>query len=257
MNPLASSKVATDLAVSEWDWRTTGTMPPPNGKCGSDVGDWSPAVASIYFTFKDIRNVDQSGVLNSMVADSKIRIQKATDSTTYSIWQLTGAPVQSIELTYVTYPVAFVESNGSPTTTTCTCVFEVTPTPPEPPDVLPPLEPPYTTGGPPFPEYPSDAGRSGLSILDWFAGHVATGLCKRENTGVDELKNTVAKDAYWIAALMVQVRNAITIDPTPAPVLPEEPTTIPPLPIVPPFDAGTYSTTVEARQQQPENAPQA
>src|SRR4029077_6051408 len=125
-------------------------------------------------------------------------------------------------------------------------------------DTLPPLEPPYVTGGPPYPDYPDDAGRHGISILDWFAGHVACGLCMRENTGVDELKDTVAKDAYWIAAQLVQVRNAITIEPTPVPVLPEEPTTIAPIPIVPPFDAGasSYSTTVVAGQNPtPENAP--
>lgn len=36
--------------------------------------------------------------------------------------------------------------------------------------------PPYVTGGPPYPAYPTDEGKYGLSILDWFAGHVAAGL---------------------------------------------------------------------------------
>lgn len=36
--------------------------------------------------------------------------------------------------------------------------------------------PPYVTGGPPYPAYPTDEGKYGLSILDWFAGHCASGL---------------------------------------------------------------------------------
>jgi hypothetical protein len=76
----------------------------------------------------------------------------------------------------------------------------------------------------------------------------------RENTGIDELKDTLAKDAYYLAAQLVQVRNAITIEPTPPPVIPSEETGITPPEIVPPFDAGApYSTTVVARQQ--ENVP--
>ena len=38
------------------------------------------------------------------------------------------------------------------------------------------LNPPYWTGGPPYPRFATDEGKFGLSILDWFAGHAVAGL---------------------------------------------------------------------------------
>lgn len=97
---------------------------------------------------------------------------------------------------------------------------------------LVPPEPPYVTGGPPFPEHASDEGRYGISILDYFASAVITGLVSRANYTIDDLKTNGARDAYWIAATMVQFRDQIPIDPTPVPVAPEEPK--PPKPPGPP-----------------------
>ena len=42
------------------------------------------------------------------------------------------------------------------------------------------LNPPYWTGGPPYPSYATDEGKFGLSILDWFAGHAVAGLMGSE-----------------------------------------------------------------------------
>ena len=93
-------------------------------------------------------------------------------------------------------------------------------------------EPPYVTGGPPFPAHPTDDGRYGMSILDCFAAHVITGLCARDNLTIDELKLNGARDAYWIAAMMVDLRNGLPIEPTPVPTNEEPPPEVfpPPLP---------------------------
>ena len=105
---------------------------------------------------------------------------------------------------------------------------EEPPLPPEPP------EPPYVTGGPPFPAHPTDDGKYGISILDYFAAHVITGLAMRADMSLDDLKTDGAKHAYWIAAMMVDVRNELPITPTPVPVAPPE-ETVPPL-VMPPDD---------------------
>lgn len=219
--------------MSEWDWRTTGTMPPPNGKVGSNTGGWSAAVTNLYFTVKDSHNVDQSAMLLNVKIDSRIRIQKASDSSIYSLWKVTGEQIESIEKTYRTFPVAYLESNGTPTVTTYGCVFETLPTPmptPEPP------EPPYITGGPAYPDHPSDAnadmpgvGGYGISLLDYFTAHVISGLCARSDLTLDALKIHGPQDAYWIAALMVDLRNRLPIEPTPVPVDPPEETGLPPV----------------------------
>lgn len=210
-NPLRPTTL--ELTVSEWDWRTQTIMPPPNGKTGSDTGDWSSSVLTVYFTFKDTKGIDQSGILNNLPVNSEIRIQKATDSSIYSLWKVIDTPETSIEGTYIIFPVTFLQGNGSPGAVTCTCVFDAAPAPaPEPPQ---PPEPPYVTGGPPFPPFPSDAGRYGASILDWFAAYVMTGLAMRSDMSLDVLKADGAKHAYWIAATMVQVRNSLMIEPTP------------------------------------------
>jgi hypothetical protein len=100
------------------------------------------------------------------------------------------------------------------------------------PTPLAPPEPPYVTGGPPYPQRPTDDGRYGLSILDWFAAHVITGLAMRADTTVDDLKTSGAQDAYWIAAQMVQLRSDLPIESTPVPTPPPEesgpPVVIPP-----------------------------
>ena len=42
------------------------------------------------------------------------------------------------------------------------------------------LTPPYWTGGPPYPQFATDEGKFGLSVLDWFAGHALAGLMASE-----------------------------------------------------------------------------
>jgi hypothetical protein len=42
------------------------------------------------------------------------------------------------------------------------------------------LVPPYWAGGPPYPPFPTDEGKHGLAILDWFAGHAVAGLMASE-----------------------------------------------------------------------------
>jgi hypothetical protein len=84
-------------------------------------------------------------------------------------------------------------------------------------------EPPYVTGGPPFPAHPTDDGRYGISILDYFAAHVITGLVMRSDSLIEDLKTTGAQDAYWIAAQMVELRGNLPIASTPVPVPPQEP----------------------------------
>ena len=93
---------------------------------------------------------------------------------------------------------------------------------PEPPPVPVPPEPPYITGGPPFPPFASDLNKHGLSILDYFAGRVIGGLASRNDMSIDVLKTDGPKHAYWIAAEMIQLRNDLPILPTPVPGPEEE-----------------------------------
>ena len=93
-------------------------------------------------------------------------------------------------------------------------------------------ESPYNTGGPPYPAHPTDEGGYGLSILDWFAAHVMTGLAARTDYLVDDLKNTGAQDAYWIAENMVRFRRNMDIVQKPVPVSP--PAEQPPDLVMPP-----------------------
>ena len=44
-----------------------------------------------------------------------------------------------------------------------------------------------------------------------------TGLVMRSDITLDDLKLDGAKHAYWIAAMMVNLRNELSIDPTPVP----------------------------------------
>jgi hypothetical protein len=85
------------------------------------------------------------------------------------------------------------------------------------PEPLSAPEPPYVTGGPPFPPYPTDDHKHGISILDYFAAHIMAGLCGRSDLTIDDLKTSGAQDAYWLAALMVDVRGKLPIEPTPVP----------------------------------------
>jgi hypothetical protein len=92
---------------------------------------------------------------------------------------------------------------------------------PEPTPVPP--EPPYITGGPPFPPFASDLNKYGISILDYFAGRVISGLATRTDMSIDVLKADGPKHAYWIAAEMIQLRDTLPINPTPVPGPEEEP----------------------------------
>ena len=65
-------------------------MPPPGGKCGSSSGMGTAAV-SLYFSAKNVNNVDQGVMLRAVPNGSRIRIHKATDSSIYSLWQTTSA----------------------------------------------------------------------------------------------------------------------------------------------------------------------
>lgn len=94
---------------------------------------------------------------------------------------------------------------------------------------------PVITGGPPFPNYPTDEGKYGLSILDWFAGHVAAGLCANTNVVAQhptpEDARAIAEGAYKVAANMVDIRGSVDVTPTPPPVsvtpLPQQTITAP------------------------------
>jgi hypothetical protein len=119
-------------------------------------------------------------------------------------------------------------------------------------------EVPYPTlvaGGPPFPAYPNDANKYGLTILDWFAGHVAAGLAANVNvigktspapmpagppTGEppailsNEEALGIAEAAYTVAAYLVDVRGEVPLTPTPVPAPPpEEPPPLKPHPVPP------------------------
>jgi hypothetical protein len=90
-------------------------------------------------------------------------------------------------------------------------------------------DPPYVTGGPAFPANPSDAnaeivgtGGYGVSILDYFAAHVISGLAARDNLPLDDLKLDGPGTAYSIAAEMVDLRSRLPIEPTPVPVAPPQ-----------------------------------
>lgn len=78
-------------------------------------------------------------------------------------------------------------------------------------------KPPYVTAGPAFPPYPTDDHKHGISILDYFAAHIMSGLCARSTMTIDDLKAHGPQDAYWLAALLVDVRAKLPIEETPAP----------------------------------------
>ena len=93
------------------------------------------------------------------------------------------------------------------------------PIPPEPAQQPVPLlvqSVPVKTGGPPFPQYPSDESKFGLSILDYFAAAATAGLCARGNINVSDAE-MIAQTAYRIAAYLVDARENVMIIPTPTP----------------------------------------
>lgn len=110
------------MTLSEWDWRTGISMPPPGGKVGSDTGGWESTVTSLYFSTVNGNGVDQGALLRDTLTGSKISIHKATDSTVFSSWLTTGPGTESTG--YFTFPVSFVDSVGTPTAVTMTCQFE-------------------------------------------------------------------------------------------------------------------------------------
>jgi hypothetical protein len=116
-----------------------------------------------------------------------------------------------------------------------------------------PKDAPYPeliAGGPPYPPYATDNQKHGLSILDWFAGRIAAGLCAnsavikaagpklpslqpvRYESSVpsepesqaglvdNEVALSIAETAYTIAAYLVEVREQVPVTPTPVPVDP-------------------------------------
>lgn len=115
------------------------------------------------------------------------------------------------------------------------------------PFVTPP-EPPYVTGGPPFPRYPTDDGKFGISILDYFAAHVMAGLAMRADMTIDDLKATGPQEAYWIAALMVGLRGQLEVETTPPPT---EPLTEPDEPVgPPPLTIDSYTPMIGGLQKE-------
>jgi hypothetical protein len=144
-------------------------------------------------------------------------------------------------------------------------------------------ETPYPTlvaGGPPFPAYPNDANKYGLTILDWFAGHVAAGLAANSNvlkvspTPVvtpaappvgeppvlisNEEALGIAEAAYSVAAYLVDVREQVPLIPTPVPASPpEEPPPLKPHPVPPskpPHPPTGQETTTEIASDAPPEA---
>ena len=100
------------------------------------------------------------------------------------------------------------------------------------------LGPPYVAGGVPYPRYPTDDVKFGLSILDWFAGHALQGLCANgtvingQHPDAVTVQDLVA-DAYTIAGWMVDLRSNIPVQPTPPPPPKEAPKES--VPIAPPL----------------------
>jgi hypothetical protein len=106
------------------------------------------------------------------------------------------------------------------------------------PDASEDLGPPYVAGGVPYPRYPTDDVKFGLSILDWFAGHALQGLCANgtvingQHPDAVTVQDLVA-DAYTIAGWMVDLRSNIPVQPTPPP--PPKETAKESVPIAPPL----------------------
>lgn len=65
-------------------------------------------------------------------------------------------------------------------------------------------------GGPAFPVLDSNLndGRHGMSLRDWFAGMVASGLVSRHPGPSLARRDGIAQDSYKIADAMLEVRNA-------------------------------------------------
>jgi hypothetical protein len=86
------------------------------------------------------------------------------------------------------------------------------------------------TGGNAYPQYPSDAGKHGISMADYFAAHAIAGLLANtvvtphQPASLEELE-TLAQSAYQVACAMVELREVTPIEPTPVPPepLPPEP----------------------------------
>jgi hypothetical protein len=55
------------------------------------------AAVSLYFSAKNVNNVDQGVMLRAVPNGSRIRIHKATDSSIYSLWQTTSAGRGTLE----------------------------------------------------------------------------------------------------------------------------------------------------------------
>jgi hypothetical protein len=129
---ITSGQQAVIEVMTEWDWRSSGTMPPPNGKVGSSNGTWDSATTSLYFTAVDNHGIDRGALLSGIKPNDVIRIQRATDSTNYSEWVVNGEVTPTDN--YFAVPVSSKEISGTASATTMTVVVVGQ----TPPSIVPP-----------------------------------------------------------------------------------------------------------------------
>ena len=229
VNPLVSpsSSVKADILAGvtplaaeyagDYQWQDDTAVPVPKTEIRTNTGNWLEAT-SLRISHFNYANADISAALLAISIGQRIWLQdKSSLNAVWASWEVTGLPVDNTsdsESKWVSVPISYIEGGFVIPQDNITALITISSTipPPAPP------EPPYITGGPPFPSHPTDDGKYGISILDYFAAHVMAGLATRENLTIDELKTNGPQDAYWIAALMVQLRNELAIEPTPVPV---------------------------------------
>ena len=220
-----STQTVETVVTGIWTWTSDTKVPVDPMEAESDSGNWTGATILRISTIKSDGG-DMTSALTGVVAGQKIRFEDTTDPTTWASWEVTINAVLKASPGYTNYfdiAVLYLEGglklmqNNRPVLLTVT--REVPPPPPEPP---------YNTAGPPFPANPTDKGRYGVSILDYFAAHVMTGLAMRADITVYDLKADGARDAYWIAATMVELRGQLEITPTPVPLADSVPKPPPP-----------------------------
>ena len=229
--------------AGDYQWQDDTAVPVPKTEIRTNTGIWTNAT-SLRISHFNHNNQDVSATLLAISSGQRIWLQdKAGMNIVWASWNVTGSPTNNTadaQRKYVSVPGSYVEGGFVVPQDNITCLITISSNVPPPP----PPEPPYITGGPPFPTYPTDDGKYGISILDYFAIHVMAGMATRENLTIDQLKSRGPQDAYWIAALMVQVRDQLPITPTPVPGNEEPPigeTIAPPLPVG--STHGTVNTT--------------
>src|SRR5215471_14709250 len=93
-----------------WTWSNNLSVPPNNGQVRSNTGDWATAT-TLRVANNDTSNVDHSPQIGRIKPSDNIRLQQKTDSTRYSVFEVSANPVS--QTTYWEISVSLTDSGGT------------------------------------------------------------------------------------------------------------------------------------------------